>query len=187
MINVPVVIAAGTIGAFISGLIGFLSLIISKDQKVSEFRQLWIDGLRKDVSIFISYIYAKVGLQVKGVIEDSTEDSQIISSDIFHASKAASRIRLRLNRKENESDSILKKISKIEELSSFGLIPDTDEIVSEVNELVQLTQDLLKNEWKRVKRGELTYLIAKWLAIVFLICAMIIPFILHHKGVLNFV
>lgn len=46
--------AIGAIAAAsIAGLLAFLSLIIAKENKTSEFRQAWIDSLRLDLSKLI--------------------------------------------------------------------------------------------------------------------------------------
>ena len=50
MLNLPDVAIGTMIAAFIAGLVSLLSLIISKEQKVSEFRQAWIDALRAEIS-----------------------------------------------------------------------------------------------------------------------------------------
>ena len=42
------------VAALITALIVFVNLIVSKEQKTSEFRQAWIDGLRTDLSVFFS-------------------------------------------------------------------------------------------------------------------------------------
>jgi hypothetical protein len=41
--------------AFIAGIVSFVGLVISKENKISEFRQTWIDELRKDISDYIAY------------------------------------------------------------------------------------------------------------------------------------
>jgi|SRR5580698_964462 hypothetical protein len=50
--------AVTIIAAIIAALVSFLSLIISKEQSVSEFRQQWIDALQKDVAIVVGYVIA---------------------------------------------------------------------------------------------------------------------------------
>ena len=53
----PLAIGAIT-AALITGLVSFLGLIISKEQKVSEFRQAWIDSLRSELAALISHANA---------------------------------------------------------------------------------------------------------------------------------
>ena len=46
------------IAAIIAGVVSFLSLIISKEQSISDFRQQWIDALRKDIAIIVGRVVA---------------------------------------------------------------------------------------------------------------------------------
>jgi hypothetical protein len=43
--------------ALIAGYFSFVTLINSKEQKTSEFRQNWIDSLRNDIAEFTSSVY----------------------------------------------------------------------------------------------------------------------------------
>src|ERR1039458_8879231 len=40
--------------ALIAGAFSLIAITLSKEQKVSEFRQAWIDGLRADLAAFLS-------------------------------------------------------------------------------------------------------------------------------------
>ena len=42
----------------VTDIISFVNLIISKDQKVSEFRQEWINKLRDDLAEYLGHISA---------------------------------------------------------------------------------------------------------------------------------
>ncbi len=44
------------VAAIIAGAVAFFSLIISKEQSVSEFRQQWIDALRKGIAIIVGCV-----------------------------------------------------------------------------------------------------------------------------------
>src|SRR5579872_5084120 len=64
-ISVPIITAIGAItAALITACFSYLNLIVSKEQKVSEFRQQWIDAFRKELAdltaavFFIKYHYA---------------------------------------------------------------------------------------------------------------------------------
>jgi hypothetical protein len=50
MFGIPDQAVGAVIAAIIAGSIALLGLIISKEQKVSEFRQQWIDALRQDIA-----------------------------------------------------------------------------------------------------------------------------------------
>ena len=49
--------ASAIMVAFIAGLFSFLNLVLSKEQKVSELRQAWIDGLREDLAAHIAAVF----------------------------------------------------------------------------------------------------------------------------------
>lgn len=85
------------IAAIITGLISLLGLIISKEQKISEFRQEWINALRSEISSLISHgnaIYG--GLVTKQLWEN-------MKSDYLGMNEATANIRLRLNVTEVEA------------------------------------------------------------------------------------
>jgi len=44
------------IAAIIGAVVALVSLIISKESKLSEFRQAWIDSLRQEIADFLSNI-----------------------------------------------------------------------------------------------------------------------------------
>src|SRR5437667_10151195 len=44
------------VAAIIAGAVAFLASVFSKEQKVSEFRQTWIDSLRNDLAELISIV-----------------------------------------------------------------------------------------------------------------------------------
>ena len=52
--QLPDAAVGSIIAAAIAGLVVFVSTVLTKEQKTSEFRQAWIDELRKDISQFIS-------------------------------------------------------------------------------------------------------------------------------------
>jgi hypothetical protein len=52
--QIPLAPIATVVAALITAIISFVNLTLSKEQKTSEFRQAWIDGLRGDLAIFFS-------------------------------------------------------------------------------------------------------------------------------------
>ncbi len=53
----PLAIGA-IVAALITGILSVLGLVISKEQKTSEFRQQWIDDLRREVSELLACVEA---------------------------------------------------------------------------------------------------------------------------------
>ncbi|MBC3906181.1 hypothetical protein [Undibacterium umbellatum] len=58
-IQLPIQLAPGlatVVAALLASVLTFAGLVLAKEQKISEFRQAWIDGLRVDLSILFSSI-----------------------------------------------------------------------------------------------------------------------------------
>lgn len=101
-IPAQVVVAVATVVAsLITGTIALVNLTLSKEQKVSEFRQPWIDGLRDDLSKFVSSLrFASHAAHVAAIYTPQMH-SQIfphtpeqVAELRVAASEALSRIRL---------------------------------------------------------------------------------------------
>ncbi|MHB1796379.1 MAG: hypothetical protein ACYCPO_15590 [Acidobacteriaceae bacterium] len=185
-ISVPALAAASAaLAAWIAGLFSLLGLLTSKEQKVSEFRQAWIDALRLEIALLIAHahqIYAYVAMH-KPI--DSKQFWKETRDDYLALNGASTRIKLRVNHDEQESKLILCSMEKMESL--FGDLPTAVGNISleKINKIVdELERDaplLLKKEWNRVKRGELVYRIAKWLAAGLLIITGIAAGWLFYK------
>jgi len=182
------------IAALITGLIALLGLIISKESKVSEFRQQWIDSLREDVSAVIAHaegirrscISASIGPPA-----DAGRQSlwDTVRDDMAGIKKKSATIRLRLNpneKRKNEKEannlilSALKRYREVFDSSDTRLVG-----VDEVNEqLISATQTVLKENWNRVRRGERVYRITRWLAGLFVLGVLI--YLLFNTVTINF-
>ena len=98
------------VAALITAMISFVNLTLNKEQKTSEFRQAWIDGLRSDLAIFFSSARAlcRVMQEVRSP-HSSDEDVEYfrftkdqVSKMRFEGADALYRIKLRLNKNEAE-------------------------------------------------------------------------------------
>jgi len=49
--------ASAIVVAIIAGAFSFLGLVLSKEAKISELRETWIDGLREDLAALISAVF----------------------------------------------------------------------------------------------------------------------------------
>src|SRR5690606_14295723 len=94
----PLAIGA-IVAALITGLVSFLGLIISKENKVSEFRQDWINSLRSELADLISHANAihGAGVAASGSAGDMWN---VVREDFVGINQAAANIRLRLNPRE---------------------------------------------------------------------------------------
>ncbi|MES2632269.1 MAG: hypothetical protein V4669_04815 [Pseudomonadota bacterium] len=166
------------VAACIAAIVSFLALVISKEQKTSEFRQAWIDGLRGDLTEFAANLRrleaqptfvdlrAITGSTLRDAIEVGNE--RALRPDFFAENRlrllqSRYAIRLRLNPTEPDGVVLLAQVDKALEVyySSGG-------VEGELDNLMALAQPFLKKEWERVKSGEPVFrgsvIAAKWLA-----------------------
>lgn len=168
-------VAYGAIGAAaIAGLFSILSLVISKEQKVSEFRRTWLEDLRSELASFLAHagLFAIYNEQ----LDDETCVETVLSGvkqEILGMNEAASRLRLRLDDDDpltrgliGKVDSLQGRISRFEEIGTGAMAEIQKAIVSDA-------RGLMKREWHRVTRGETFYRAAKIVAIIVLSCVIL--------------
>jgi len=153
--------------ALIAGIFSVVGLVISKEQKVSEFRQAWIDGLRQDIANLMANA-AQLHAEIKLTKRKQEKSQESAFADYLeragHISiafnKSSSLIKLRLNRKEEDSDKLWKMVDNVERLlEKLNIKADGtyDEIEPEIKKIEHLSREVLKTEWDRVKKGEEIY------------------------------
>jgi uncharacterized protein YnzC (UPF0291/DUF896 family) len=154
-------ISVGAVGAaIIAGLVSLLGLIIGKEQKVSEFRQAWIDDLRKSLVSYLVNINAisdAIRLRKSG----KTIDDKELLSNYKSLNEASHSITLRVNSDESPSKSLINSMSEFEIIANNNSSL-TPEKIKEIEEgFIKSSKELLKFEWNRVKRGEDIYIWTK--------------------------
>ncbi|MGQ7936732.1 hypothetical protein [Paraburkholderia sp. D1E] len=169
------------IAAAIAGLVVFISTVLTKEQKTSEFRQSWIDELRKDISQYISGATEIVALYTAKT-NDKAAQAKFLDENfkLVHELQAIEhRIVLRLNPKEHAT--LIAQItgfrqSMLDAYSVASASASVDANLTRQTEEQRLTKELLdsakfvlKSEWKRVKRGEPAFRIVKWTALAAII------------------
>ncbi|MBD3821224.1 MAG: hypothetical protein IE914_03025 [Thiotrichales bacterium] len=169
----PLAIGAIT-AALITAAISLLGLIISKEQKVSEFRQAWIDALRTELSSVISH--ANALCDVRSLTNLTLMEKWALGREnLTKINTDVSSIRLRLNKDEPEAQAILKSLDALE--SAFSSREDID-ITPRIHEiesdLIEKSQIFLSKEWSRVKNGEPIYNFSKYAALVIIIVLLIL-------------
>ncbi|MCY7264341.1 hypothetical protein [Pseudomonas protegens] len=170
--------AVGAIcAALIAGLISFVVTVLAKDQKVSEFRQAWIDALRNDAAELVSHlaisalilkgqrILAQQGEVITGVEVAGYKEFVVVKGCVL-------RIRLRLNPKEHQQ--LLSVLNKLD-IGEGGTIEHAESVL---NEFTTEVQKVLKSEWGRVKKGELSIRCVRWGSLV-LFCS-VFAFSIYH-------
>ena len=187
-----IVAIATIIAALIAGLISFVNLTLSKEQKTSEFRQAWIDALIEDLSGFFSAVSAvaraDAAVYANGDNFSKTNrssDAEQIAEQRLIAMQTLYRIKIRLNPNEVEHTELLRLLDRaIEELKKISEAnPNSIKTIDAIDLAADFARPVLKAEWKRVKSGELPFRIARnWVApILVILCLGFIAFLLAVK------
>lgn len=166
------------VAAMIAGFIAFIGMIITKENKVSEFRQAWIDDFREEISYLIEAYKRWVDNEVFYTIHTDmkenvgTEETYVkayhersaLLAEVARESKGEierfkSRIKLRLNsdplrRKPSEAN-LDKLLDKLLETKDLKNAEDLSKAIYHNASLI------LTTEWKVVKRGEDSYVSSK--------------------------
>lgn len=162
------------IAAMIAGFIAFIGMIITKENKVSEFRQAWINEFREEVSclieaykkwvdnerhystlLSINHHALKDEITIKNYMERSKLLMAIESQSKGEIERYIGKIKLRLN-----SDSSRRSIyeTKVDELLDKLLEnKGIEESIYLTKQIYHNTSYILSTEWKVVKKGEPSY------------------------------
>ncbi|MEZ0133781.1 MULTISPECIES: hypothetical protein [Novosphingobium] len=176
-------LSVGAIGAaVIAGLVSLMGLIISKESKISDFRQEWVNSLRSEVVNFLVSSNQIVDA-FQGNEKNIDELQKIISPLYSKLNESSFLISLRLNASESQSQKVLSAMHDLVSLLSSGERFGGDRV--RPLEAVVLTEAklLLKAEWKRVKRGEFIFTFTKWSLVAALMAASSFLMIEHAGGI----
>lgn len=149
------------VAAVIAAATSLVVSILSKDQKTSEFRQSWIDAFREDAANLAGHWSTMIAaLEIK---KDAKEDIKAFLAsrhdDVINVEVRITRMRLRLNPKEHAH-----LISLLHHLGN-GKMSLREEMDATMESIVVEVQKVLRREWKRVKRGELSFILLKWFSL----------------------
>jgi hypothetical protein len=147
--NTTIWIAVGAVGA------ALVAALIARSVKISEFRQAWIDGLRADISEFISKSEEWIDSYLDFNVENNSDKKAMLAPglnrikyDAFHVLR---RIELRFKPNDSEANSLLLALKDL--LNPAKLSPG-----SQYTRWRQLADDttlkarhLLKKEWEVTK------------------------------------
>jgi hypothetical protein len=173
MVQLPDVAIGAVTAALIAGIVSLLGLIISKEQKTSEFRQAWIDALRSDLTAFLTQINAiHDAINVKYL--DHAEKVETLRPLYIPLNTSTFNILLRINPDEAKSKRLLDAMEAFNALTADETKLTTENIRRIEKEFLASSQVLLKSEWRRVKSGEWTFRIAKLVALIVILAPVVI-------------
>lgn len=132
-----------------------IAAFIMRGVKISEFRQAWIDGLRTDISEFISKAHEWIDLYlVFNAEEDQKEKAELapkldrIKYDSFHVLR---RIELRFKPDDSQANTLVSNLKNL--LDPAKLAPSNQYLSwrALADGAVQDARALLKEEWEATK------------------------------------
>lgn len=164
------------IAAIVAGLVAFIVSVLTKEQKTSEFRQAWIDALRGEIADYIAKNYVFLtAVKVQGNRKHTNEElgeylieKRIPEMSDIEAMRA--RILLRMNPKEHQK--IITLINNIYGKAGVATDDGFNSTEERIEALLKQSQEALKEEWQRVKKGEPVFFWTKWLSLCFAILAI---------------
>ena len=174
--------AAASLAALIAGGISLLGMLTSKEQKVSEFRQVWIDALRADIAGFVAHAHEIAAYHQMHVPLNASEAWAATRDDYLELNRSSIRIKFRLNPDEVDNQVLLNLMKEMEKLfMNLAQPKSVNELYKIVDALEQCAPPLLKKEWNRVKRGEPIYVVANIVTFVFFLVAVFVAICLFSK------
>lgn len=156
--------------ALIAGAIAYAGFISTKESKVSEFRQSWINSLRDEISKYISCIDSLIEHITKdnaGMMYAPTKfmEKKLNHSELYtEMLQARISILLRINNKEKKPadfDRNEKFLTLIENIYAKFESSKFSDVYEDITLLTSSSRDLLKHEWNRARDGESKFQEAK--------------------------
>lgn len=175
---------ATVIAALIAGAFAFVNLTLSKEQKTSEFRQAWIDGLREDLAVFFAgaRTFARATQELAASRRRGEATSLLgvaaekISEIRYQAAETRYRVQLRLNMNEVEHRELLRlmKVAIDEQNKVLAGEGDTEMTLKAIDTAAEFAPQILKLEWERVKSGEVAFRVVRnWVAPLIVVSSLL--------------
>lgn len=155
------IIAGAVIAAFVTGLLNLTTLIVSKEDKVSDARQKWLQGLRNEMAKLLAVIDTLIRLvepkthnKTEGLTAPEILEFREDQRDLYkELNEMQFRVLLRLDPTEHKDLSA--KISKLTNAFYGRCTPNDIENVRTLQAaIVTDTQVVIKTTWGRFKQGE---------------------------------
>ena len=164
------------VAAIIAAAISLLTLIIAKENKISEFRQEWVNELRNDIASAISSV-STINL-LFGTEQQNGHKKEYVEA-WTRTSETLARVELRLNLTETDHEGLQMLIREAEALIRNGEQGVYNQQAAETlqDRVVLQTQTILKREWNRVRDGEPIFQLAKSISAAIFVIVPIIAFV----------
>jgi len=167
------------LAALIAGAISLVATTLSKEQKISEFRQAWIDGLRSELAAFLSASRA-FARSIEALHSENQKESPFSKEKVSElrltAAESVYRIKLRLNPNEIAHIELLRLLKKAISEQNTAVSEknkDANGVLTTIDELSDQAGFVLKTEWKRVKNGEFPFRVTRYVSLAVILGASI--------------
>ena len=172
MTNPIYVVIGATLAALIAGFFSYVNLVSAKENKVSEFRLAWIDGLREEVASYTAAVQDLARIErvrVEWTHEDfgdkSIEEREMnwfveTRESYVTAVSTLAKIQLRFNPRHvaKKADGPEANLMKALESARSAFNDARYDAAMEASSAIRLAAaPLLKSTWDDVKNGELRY------------------------------
>lgn len=174
-------IVGPVVAAALTAAIAFVVSVLAKENKTSEFRQAWIEGLRNDVAELLGdFNILEISLAIY-VGHSGSNNERRARADKFLSDNRSeyakldalcNKVILRLNPSEHLS--LIEKMRVLE--GSIGKGSKVSHTLC--RELVDEFSIVLKTEWGRVKSGEPTFQMTKKVALIAFLAVVAVGLIL---------
>jgi len=157
---------ATILAALIAGGIARANLVASKENKVSEFRQAWVDELRKDLAALFSNVrtICRALQELRSDGEDKHTNFKFPQSKIIEARHASAetyhRIKLRLNPYQPDLQQLRKHLHEMMQVPQAYIVNEHGNgalVILWMDDSASFAEGVLKAEWETVKFGEKAY------------------------------
>jgi len=162
--------------AFIAGGVAFLSAVLSKEQKTSEFRYAWLNSVLDDIAKFVGAAESISGAAWPVFKSDGKEKAQsfLAAAEPHIRELLAAYYRARIRLYPREHHHVLEALESVQVLLLKGDIPDPAKLDPLVRDVVRVSHDALKEEWGRVKKGERTFRLTKYVSLAVFLLAVVL-------------
>jgi hypothetical protein len=170
-------VLATVTAAFIAGLVAFLTSMLSKELKTSEFRYSWLNAVLDDTAKFLGVaqsLSVSRSASPNETAEEGGETRTKAEAELGEAMAAYYRARIRLY--PDKHASAIAAIDALQSLLVRGGTVDRPQLDSRLREVVETTHQALKDEWGKVKRGEFVFRLTKYVSLAAMALTLALPF-----------
>lgn len=140
-----------------------VAAIIAREMKISEFRQAWINGLRDDISDYMSKAYEWMDLYIIFNGEPSQDKKAGMVPQLerikYESFRLLSRVEMRFKPNDGKANALVGKLSDLLDPKAFGLSAShagsswrklADEAVAHSRQLLKEEWEVTKKPWRKI-------------------------------------